>query len=115
MLQSIISQNELSLDLVIKLLSQQHDDQTSLKLTRDDLLRATSEDIKRKGMEFLDINEFYDDLETLIDYNLTSNNPLTREWANAYQLIIDHRLKRLPQTQLLQKIINFHTKELELQ
>jgi len=112
---SIIYQDHLSLDLVIKLLSQQHDQQTVIELTRHYCLKTSSEDIKKKGMEFLYTNGLYRDLEVLIHKNMASQFSSTREWAAPYQLMIDYHYRRYPHPQLLQKTNNFYTEEPALQ
>jgi len=109
MVTSIIDQDELSLDVVIKLLAQQCEQKTVVELTRNYCFQTTSEHIKRAGMEFLYMNGLFHDLQALIYKNMQASHPTTREWAYCYQMMIDRRLKNYSPSRMLKRVQQFQT------
>lgn len=90
-----ISENaELTIGQITLMLSQDHTDQEVLELTRNFCLQTSSSEIQKKGMEFLYINGFFDDLKQLIIKNLQSPHASNRKWAEVYQITMDRRAKR---------------------
>ncbi|WP_099159421.1 AimR family lysis-lysogeny pheromone receptor [Virgibacillus ndiopensis] len=113
-LMTIPNNGELSLEQVRLLLAHEHDDQTVLELMRKFCLQTTSADISKKGMEFLYMNGFYNDLQLLINKNMKSANKSNRNWAVVYQLVIDRRLARYKPLEILKTIKRIKTDEPEL-
>ncbi|MEN2767318.1 AimR family lysis-lysogeny pheromone receptor [Ornithinibacillus xuwenensis] len=91
---SISDKTELTIGQVILMLSQEHNDQEVLDLTRKFCLQSSSSEIQKKGMEFLYINGFYEDLQQLIVKNQKSDHSSNRNWAEVYQIMMDRRAKR---------------------
>jgi hypothetical protein len=87
----ISESDELSIGQIILLLSQEHEEEEVVDLTRKFCLQSSSNEIQKKGMEFLYMNGFYDDLRILITKNQLSNNPSNQLWAEVYQIILDRR------------------------
>ncbi|WP_377559011.1 AimR family lysis-lysogeny pheromone receptor [Ornithinibacillus salinisoli] len=105
---------ELTMGQVILLLSQEHDDQVAIDLTRKYCLQSTSSEIQKKGLEFLYINNFYDDLQQLIYINEESESISNRLWAKVYQIVLDRRIKRYPPEVLRHELQRIKTDEPEL-
>src|SRR4051812_25700096 len=75
---------ELSIGQIILLLSQEHEEEEVIELTRKFCLQSSSAEIQKKGMEFLYMNGFYDDLRFLITKNQLTDNPSNHLWAEVY-------------------------------
>lgn len=105
---------DLSLGQVIVLLTHEHDDQTAIDLTRKYCLQSTSYEIQRKGMEFLYIHGFYEELQQLVEKNKESDHELNRQWAYIYQLTIDRRFKKKSPLQIVKYLDYFQTSDIEL-
>lgn len=95
-LQAIPRENNVSLEQVNLVLRQEHDNETALKLMRNFCLQSISEDVQKKGMEFLYINGYINDLQVLINKNNTSRNQTNREWAKMYQMVVNRKRGRDP-------------------
>lgn len=70
-------------------------------------LQSTSKNIQKKGMEYLYIHGFIQDLEILIEKNLQSDNPSNRLWGTIYQIMLNLELKRCPPCVTLQRLQHF--------
>jgi len=105
---------ELTLGDVIQILSHEHNDQTVKELTRKYILQSTSDDIMKKGLEFLYVNGFYEDLRFLIKKNKKSKSASNRTWADMYQLMINHQQKKYTPRELFQQLNCLNTDEPEL-
>nr|GGG86092.1 hypothetical protein GCM10011398_34830 [Virgibacillus oceani] len=105
---------ELTLEQVRLLLAHEHDDQTVLELMRKFCLQTTSPDISKKGMEFLYMNGFYNDLQLLINKNKKSANKSNRNWGAVYQLVIDRRLGKHNPHDILKMVRRIKTDESDL-
>ncbi|MUK89677.1 hypothetical protein GMD78_15010 [Ornithinibacillus sp. L9] len=108
------SMTELTMSQVILLLSQEHDEHVAMDLTRKYCLQSTSSEIQKKGLEFLYINGFYEDLKQLIYINEKSEHLSNRQWAKVYQLELDRRARRLSQEELRRELLGIHTNSPEL-
>ncbi|MFC4558056.1 AimR family lysis-lysogeny pheromone receptor [Virgibacillus kekensis] len=106
--------NQFTLEQVMLILRQDHDDQTAEKLMRQFCLHSTSKEISKKGMEFLYMNGHYEDLKQLIAKNMLSENPSNRDWARVYQLTMDRKDKRYPPREILRQAERMKTDEMEL-
>lgn len=104
----------LALEQLMELLSQKYDKKTVIELMRKYCMQSSSSDIQKKGMEFLYMYGFYNDLQQLIQKNNESKYPSNRKWAVVYQTIIDRRLHKIKPVQLLQKLDSLITDEPEL-
>lgn len=91
---SISDSSELTIGQVILMLTQDHSEDEVLELTRKFCLQSSSNEIQKKGMEFLYINGFFDDLKLLIQKNYESANSVNRRWAEVYQIMLDRRAKQ---------------------
>lgn len=112
---SSLSNNEkLSMDQLDLMLSQEYDSETANLLMRKLCLQSNSDDINKKGMEFLYMHGFFDDLQILIDKNKKSPNQSNQKWAAIYQITIDRKLRRYPPDVLLSYAEKFITDEPEL-
>lgn len=109
-----IQQDDYPIDQMIHLFSLEHDHENVVQLTRTYCLESSSLEIQKKGMEFLYINGLFDDLQLLITKNKNSKHPSNEQWAQVYQLMIDHRTRRYPNPVLMDYIENFDTDEPEL-
>ncbi|MFD1036833.1 AimR family lysis-lysogeny pheromone receptor [Virgibacillus byunsanensis] len=114
---SIISMkntNDLTMSQLILVLTHEHDQATVNELIRKFCLQSTSSEIIKKGMEFLYINGYYNDLQILINKNSEINCPSHKSWATVYQMMLDRKkMQKTPQT-ILQLLNNFQTDEPEL-
>ncbi|WP_106496077.1 AimR family lysis-lysogeny pheromone receptor [Lentibacillus sp. Marseille-P4043] len=105
---SVSYDGKLSLEQVILMLQQEHDDETVLQLTRKFCLQTTSDEISKKGMEFLYINGYFEDLQQLIDKNRESEYKSNREWAEVYQLVVNRRRQRIQTSRELLRQLSFY-------
>ncbi|PAV31339.1 hypothetical protein CIL05_01410 [Virgibacillus profundi] len=105
----------LTLEQLMELLTQKHDDQTVVKLMRKYCLKSTSNDIQKKGMEFLYINGFYEDLAILIQKNKESASASNRNWAEVYDSMMDRKQKKCAPYQVIQRVQKIKSTEPELQ
>ena len=106
--------NNLTLEQLMELLSQNYDKETVTEQMRKYCMQSSSSDIQKKGMEFLYMHGFYDDLEQLIQKNNESAYPSNKKWATVYQAIIDRRLHRVKPIQLIQNLNGIQPEEPEL-
>ncbi|UJL45964.1 AimR family lysis-lysogeny pheromone receptor [Virgibacillus sp. NKC19-16] len=109
-----LNEHEPSLKEVMESFAQDYDAKAALQLTRKFLMNTSSDNIRKKGMEFLYVNGFYEDLELLIQKNRESENSSNREWAQVYQLTIDRKLNRCHPSEIVIKAENMKTGEPEL-
>lgn len=106
--------DELTLEQVELMLSQEHDRQTVIELTRNFCLQTSSKEISKTGMEFLYMHGCIDDLQVLINKNMESTNESNRKWARAYQIMIDRRRGRYSLNESLLQAESIETEEPEL-
>ncbi|MFZ3578246.1 AimR family lysis-lysogeny pheromone receptor [Virgibacillus sp. DJP39] len=111
---SIANEGKLSLEQVISTLSIQYDDQTVLELIRKFCLQSKKKEIMKFGMEFLYMNGFYEDLQTLVYKNQKMPEESNNQWAIAYQLMLDQRFNRVPPQKIIHHLSSLHTNEPEL-
>ncbi|WP_174614911.1 AimR family lysis-lysogeny pheromone receptor [Virgibacillus ihumii] len=111
---SLSTKENLTMDQLDLILSQEYDAETASSLMRKLCLQSTSDDVSKKGMEFLYMHGFFDDLQRLIDKNKASPNESNRKWAAVYQITIDRKLRRYPPDVLLNYAESFKTDEPEL-
>lgn len=106
--------DQLTLEQVLLVVEQEHDKVTAQQLTRKFCLETTSDDIKKKGMEFLYMNGYYDDLQQLISKNKASENSSNQKWADIYQLTLDRKQKLSSDHEILKHVNTLETEEPEL-
>lgn len=106
--------NQITLEHVVLMLRQEHDKDTADGLLRKFCLHSTSDEISKKGMEFLYMRGYYDDLQLLINKNKEAGNPSNRKWAAVYQLTIDQMNRWYPLHEILEHAENLKTEEPEL-
>ncbi|AVR00557.1 hypothetical protein OBCHQ24_16600 [Oceanobacillus iheyensis] len=106
--------DNLSLRELMEILYHEHPEDTVIELTRKWCLQSNSDDILKKGMEFLYMNGFYKDLQVLIEKNSQCPTSSNRMWAAVYQNILDRRLKKYTPHESLQRIKHIETKDPEL-
>lgn len=111
---SITNDGKLSLEHVISMLSIQHDEQTVLDLVRKLCIQSNRSEIMKKGMEFLYMNGFHEDLQHLIEKNRKSKNKSNNQWAVIYQLMIDRKLNRITPQEIVHHASLLHTDEPEI-
>lgn len=111
---SITNNGNLSLDHVSAMLSTQHDEQIVLDLVRKLCLHSTNHDMMKKGMEYLFMNGFYEDLQHLIDKNKKLPNKSNNKWAVIYQLMLDLKLKKFSPLEKLNRVTYLQSEEVEL-
>ncbi|MBP2257385.1 AimR family lysis-lysogeny pheromone receptor [Virgibacillus alimentarius] len=104
----------LSLGEIQYFLSYQHDNRTALDLTRDYILNSTSEVIQKKGLEFLYMNGYYEELQLLIKKNLESMHTSNKTWGAIYQIMVDCCLKKDSPQNLLERLQYIHSNEAEI-
>ncbi|WP_244513620.1 AimR family lysis-lysogeny pheromone receptor [Oceanobacillus limi] len=105
---------ELTLGQVILLLSHEHNDEVAIELTRKYCLQSTNNEIQKKGLEFLYINGFYDDLKELIKLNEGSEHYSNRLWAKVYQIVLARRTRSYPLEQMRRELQDIKTDDPEL-
>ncbi|WP_229740615.1 AimR family lysis-lysogeny pheromone receptor [Ornithinibacillus halotolerans] len=105
---------ELTMEQVMLLVSQEHSEQEALDLIRKYCLQSTSVDVQKKGLEFLYMNGFYQDLEILIAKNRESLFDANRKWAEVYQIMLDRRKRKYPMWELRRRLGNIQSPDPEL-
>ncbi|TFJ92239.1 AimR family lysis-lysogeny pheromone receptor [Lentibacillus salicampi] len=111
---SLSGNNELTLEQILLVLRQEYDERTVQQLVGKFCLEATSDDIRKKGMEFLFTNGRYDDLQRLIIKNKSSESSSNRNWADVYQLTLDRKKRRYSAHDILRSANTMQTDEPEL-
>lgn len=115
-LSSIPDENKLSLGQVQLMLFREHNNETALQLMRQFCLQSTSDEIKKKGMEFLYTNGYINDLQLLVNKNRESSNASNREWAEIYQLVVNRKRQSGQYSRALAEHLSFYkTDDPELQ
>ncbi|MGP4106135.1 AimR family lysis-lysogeny pheromone receptor [Virgibacillus sp. L01] len=112
---TIASDEQYALEQVLQVLKQEHDEVTADRLARNFCLQTTSNEISKKGMEFLYMNGHYDDLQKLINKNKQSDCKSNQNWAAVYQVTIDRKLKRYLPGEIIRQLSDIRTDEPELQ
>ncbi|MFD1362049.1 AimR family lysis-lysogeny pheromone receptor [Lentibacillus salinarum] len=112
---TLSNHNQLTMEQILLMWRQEHEEETVQQLVRQYCLETTSDDIRKKGMEFLYMNGFYDDLQQLIDKNKSLSNPSNQKWAEVYQLTLDRKQKRYRDEEILRRIKTMKTEEPELE
>ncbi|GGJ91707.1 hypothetical protein GCM10007063_12910 [Lentibacillus kapialis] len=107
--------NELGIEQILLILRQHYDEHTVRQLMRQFCHETTSEEIRKKGMEYLYMHGFYDDLQQLIIKNRLSKSPSNHKWADVYQLTLDRKQRRYPDNEILRCVQTFQTEEAELE
>ncbi|MBY7144705.1 AimR family lysis-lysogeny pheromone receptor [Virgibacillus sp. NKC19-3] len=110
----ITFEHEPSMKEVMESFLREYDTKSALELTRKYIIHTPLDDVRKKGMEFLYVNGFYEDLELLIQKNWKSENKSNREWASVYQLTIDRKLSRYRPSEIVEKAENMKTDDPEL-
>ncbi|WP_430790236.1 AimR family lysis-lysogeny pheromone receptor [Virgibacillus flavescens] len=111
---SVANNGNLSLEHLIAMLSTQHDEHTVITLVRKLCLQSKKNDVMKKGMEFLYMNGFYEDLQLLIDRNKKSRNMSNNKWAVIYQLMLDRKLKKIKPLVVIHHAAELHSDDPEL-
>lgn len=99
---------------LMEILSIEHDICTAAQLMKDYCLRTSSLDIQKKGMEFLYMNGYGQELMKLIEKNRMSHHPSNREWAEVYQIIVDRKLDKHPPQKIIERFNQIKTSDPEL-
>src|SRR5690625_6573830 len=85
------NKEELTLEELMEVLTQEHDDETVNLMVKHYCMESESLDIMKKSMEFLYLHGYYKELKELINKNKTSENASNRLWAKVYQINVDRR------------------------
>jgi len=80
--------NEVSLFVVYKALMAKYNSYQAIQLLKAFCLTSTSPENQRKGLEFLYMNSFFQEVKDLIEINKASENDENRQWAQVYEIII---------------------------
>lgn len=111
---TMASDDQYALEQVLQVLKQEHDEHTADRLARNFCLQTTSNEISKKGMEFLYMNGHYDDLQKLINKNKQSDCRSNRNWAAVYQVTIDRKHRRYLPNETIRQLRDIRTDEPEL-
>ncbi|RDW20565.1 hypothetical protein CWR45_04840 [Oceanobacillus chungangensis] len=84
------------------------------ELTRRFCLQSSSQDIQKKGMEFLYIHGYFDDLKVLIKKNKESEHFSNNQWADIYQIMMDLKKNRELAFTILPRLNQLKTSDPEL-
>ncbi|MBD1221457.1 AimR family lysis-lysogeny pheromone receptor [Virgibacillus halodenitrificans] len=107
--------DQLSLSQLMGVLYQKYkDEMITKKRIKEICLQTNSPELQKTGMEFLYMNGFYTELETLILKNHQSSYTSNRKWALVYQYTLERRKKQTPPRELLGRLNFIRTKEPEL-
>ncbi|WP_375051097.1 AimR family lysis-lysogeny pheromone receptor [Virgibacillus sp. JSM 102003] len=112
---TMASDDQYALEQVLQVLRQEHDEHTADRLARNFCLQTTSNEISKKGMEFLYMNGHYDDLQKLINKNKKSSCKSNRNWAAVYQVTIDRKFRMYLPSEIIRQLRDIRTDEPELQ
>ncbi|SDK15989.1 AimR family lysis-lysogeny pheromone receptor [Sediminibacillus albus] len=113
--QFFLNKGELSLYHVFQALSVSDDINTAIDVTRGYCLEAKTDANQRIGMEFLYAYGFLENLDTLIEKNLASENPENRVWAQMYWIICERRKRKLETSEYLNRIAKLPIEGIELE
>ena len=108
------NKEELTLEELMEVLTQEHDDETVNQMVKKYCMESESLDIMKKSMEFLYLHGYYKELKELINKNKTSENASNRLWAKVYQINVDRRFGSFTPHESIEQIKKIHTEEPEL-
>ncbi|RLL42924.1 hypothetical protein D8M04_15375 [Oceanobacillus piezotolerans] len=115
MLSSRVSVAEdLTLEQALGELKTKYHHDKAINIMRELCLESRSDDFIKKGMEFLFMNGFYEDLQALIKKNLKSKDVSVINWAKTYQAQLELHHKDKPYLALLADLNEIKTAEPEL-
>ncbi|HLR61494.1 MAG TPA: AimR family lysis-lysogeny pheromone receptor [Lentibacillus sp.] len=112
---ALSTDDKLRMEQILLILRQDYDEHTVHQLMRKICYETISGEIRKKGMEFLYMNGYYDDLQQLIIRNKSSESLSIRNWADVYQLMLDRKQRRYPENEILTRADTFQTEEPELE
>ncbi|TMN21978.1 AimR family lysis-lysogeny pheromone receptor [Lentibacillus cibarius] len=112
---NIADVSQVTLEQILLLSRHKYDEKTAQQVARSYCLQSSSDDARKKGMEFLYVNGYDNDLQQLINRNKESENLSTQHWAAVYQLTLDQKQKRYPPNEILRRTNRLQTDEPELQ
>lgn len=72
-------------------------------------LQSSSLDIQKKGMEYLYVQGFVEELETMITRNSSSAHPSNRAWGRIYRILLDQLLIRKSHRETIEELDEFET------
>lgn len=105
---------ELTLEQLQAFISLEDCSESIIDLTRKFCLQSTSKDIQKKGMEFLFLHGFLDDLQILINKNKESEDYSNNQWAEIYQIMIDLHRNRALAIKIVPRLNEMKTNDPEL-
>ncbi|WP_217586425.1 AimR family lysis-lysogeny pheromone receptor [Lentibacillus saliphilus] len=112
----LTANEHLTLEMVMFLLTTQHSKGKANELLRQYCLQSPIADVQKKGMEFLYMNGYTDDLQKLIHKNKTSNDRSKQEWSEVYQFMLDRDQQHTyPLKTVMHRLNAIRTSEPELQ
>ncbi|MGJ9458175.1 AimR family lysis-lysogeny pheromone receptor [Oceanobacillus sp. CF4.6] len=103
------SQSEFTITEMMNLLSEENNSDSVKEMMKKTCLQSSSKNIQKKGMEYLYMNGFTNELEVLIEKNLESDNPSNRLWGLLYQIMVDQQLWKDNPHETLQRLQNYTT------
>lgn len=113
--QTILEEQRYTLSEAESLLRNQHDDEGEIiRLLMTYCMKSSHPEVQRKGLEFLYMNELYDDLQRLIHMNAVRPEKENNQWATVYQIQLNRRYKTEKTRPLLDSISLIQTDDPEL-
>ncbi|WP_085994064.1 AimR family lysis-lysogeny pheromone receptor [Oceanobacillus senegalensis] len=106
--------DELTMEQLQSMLRLEHDINTVRQLIRKYCIEANSSDLRKKGMEYLYMHGYFDDLEELINKNIQSSDPSMKQWAEVYQILLNIKHGRYAKCEAVEAVKSVETKEPEL-
>ncbi len=112
------TQSELTITEMMNLLRDGNNTESERELMVKTCLHSPSKNIQKKGMEYLYIYGYLEELSILIERNIESVDPSNRLWGLIYRVMLDQALRRDTPCETIQKLEYFTkqytTKEPEL-
>lgn len=109
-----VNGTDMALYQVFSLLKAEHGNKKAIQLTSEYCLLTDSEVNRRTGLEFLYAYGYLEKMETLIDKNLESADPVSQKWGLIYQVIHEWKIKKTTPAEYLSKIEKLDIMESEL-
>ncbi|WP_339226543.1 AimR family lysis-lysogeny pheromone receptor [Oceanobacillus sp. FSL K6-2867] len=102
--------SELTITEMMNILNLEKDAASAKESMKNICLHSKSQNIQKRGMEYLYMYGFMRELELLIQKNLESDNPSNRLWGEIYRIMVAQRCFKTSPTETLAQLSYFRSR-----
>ncbi|MBP2076195.1 AimR family lysis-lysogeny pheromone receptor [Oceanobacillus polygoni] len=102
--------SELTITEMMNILNLEQGPASAKESMKDICLHSKSQNIQKKGMEYLYMYGFIRELELLIQKNLESDNPSNRLWGEIYRIMLEQRVFKISPMETLDQLAFFRSR-----